>query len=440
MNITVIGTGYVGLVTGACFSKMGNKVYCVDIDEDKINGLKNNVLPIFEPNLDTIVKTSQDRGDLIFTTNIKDALDDTDVIFIAVGTPMADDGSANLDYIFAAAKNIADNLTHDSLIVIKSTVPVGTGHKVKEEIIKILEKRDVDVEIDIASNPEFLKEGSAVEDCLRPDRIVLGVENDETIETLKDLYSSFVSNHDRFVIMDIKSSEMTKYVANAMLATKISFMNEIANICEVTGANVQNVRLGIGSDKRIGYDFIYAGCGYGGSCFPKDVQALINTARENGYEPKILSNVEEVNNNQKMVLVNKVVDRFGKDLSGLTFAVWGLSFKPYTNDVREATSLVVARNLIERGAKIKAYDSHAVEEFKNAIGKDYLDSIEFVNRRYDALDNCDALILITEWKEFRNPDFDLIAEKLNHKIIFDGRNIYNKKIIDKGFELFQIGC
>ena len=440
MNITVIGTGYVGLVTGACFSKMGNKVYCVDIDEDKIKGLKNNVLPIFEPNLDTIVKTSQDRGDLIFTTDIKEALDNTDIIFIAVGTPMADDGSANLDYIFSSARDIADNLTHDSLIVIKSTVPVGTAYKVKEEITEILKKRGSDIRIDIASNPEFLKEGSAVEDCMRPDRIVLGVENDETVEILKDLYSSFVSNHDRFVVMDIKSSEMTKYVANAMLATKISFMNEIANICEVTGANVQNVRLGIGSDRRIGYDFIYAGCGYGGSCFPKDVQALINTAKENGYEPKILSNVEEVNKNQKMVLVNKVTDRFGEDLSGFTFAVWGLSFKPYTNDVREATSLVVVKSLIEKGAEIRAYDSQAEEEFKKAIGEEYLDSIELVDSRYEALDGCDALILITEWKEFRNPDFDLIAEKLNHRVIFDGRNIYNKKIINKGFELFQIGC
>ena len=440
MNITVIGTGYVGLVTGACFSKMGNKVYCVDIDENKINGLKNNILPIFEPNLDTIVKTSQDRKDLIFTTSIKEALDDTDIVFIAVGTPMAEDGSANLDYIFSAAHDIAINLTHDSLIVIKSTVPVGTAYNVKEEIQNILDKRNTDVKIDVASNPEFLKEGSAVEDCLHPDRIVLGVENDESVEILKDLYSSFVSNHDRFVVMDIKSSEMTKYVANAMLATKISFMNEIANICEVTGANVQNVRLGIGSDKRIGYDFIYAGCGYGGSCFPKDVQALINTAKENDYEPKILSNVEEVNKNQKMVLVNKIVNRFGNDLSGLTFAVWGLSFKPYTDDVREATSLVVIRSLIEKGAEIQAYDSHAMDEFRKAVGEKYLNSIELFNSRYDALDDCDALILITEWKEFRNPDFNLIAEKLNHKIIFDGRNIYNKKITNNGFELFQIGC
>ena len=440
MNITIIGTGYVGLVTGACFSKMGNKVYCVDIDSEKIECLRNNVLPIFEPQLEEIVKTSLKRGDLIFTTDIKEALDNTDIVFIAVGTPMNDDGSANLDYVFSAARDIGNNLSHDSLVVIKSTVPVGTAFKVKEEIDNILSKNHSNVKIDIASNPEFLKEGSAVNDCLRPDRIVLGAEKEEVFETLKDLYSSFVFNHDRFIVMDIKSSEMTKYVANAMLATKISFMNEIANICEVTGANIKNVRLGIGSDKRIGYDFIYAGCGYGGSCFPKDVQALINTAQQNGYDPKILSNVEKVNDNQKMVLVNKVVNRFGDDLSGLTFAIWGLSFKPYTNDVREATSLTVVSSLIDKGAKIRAYDSQAIEEFKKFIGDEYRDSIEFVDNRYSALDNCEALILITEWKEFRNPDFAFVSEKLNKKIIFDGRNIYNPKIRDIGFELYQIGC
>lgn len=437
MNITVIGTGYVGLVTGACFSKMGNKVYCVDVDEDKINGLKDNVMPIFEPQLSTIVKTSQDRGDLIFTTDIKEALDNTNIIFIAVGTPMASDGSANLDYIFSAARDIANNISNDSLVVIKSTVPVGTAFKVEKVINDIVDGK---VNIKIASNPEFLKEGNAVNDCLRPDRVVIGAEDEEVFETLKELYASFVSNHDRFILMDVKSSEMTKYVANAMLATKISFMNEIANICEVTGADVKNVRLGIGSDKRIGYDFIYAGCGYGGSCFPKDVQALINTARDNGYEPKILSNVEEVNKNQKRVLVNKVVGRFGEDLSGLTFSIWGLSFKPYTDDVREATSLTVVRSLIDKGAKIRAYDSHAIDEFKRSIGDEYLDSIEFADNRYDVLDNADALILITEWKEFRNPDFDLMSSKLNNKVIFDGRNIYNKNIREKGFELFQIGC
>ena len=433
MNITVIGTGYVGLVTGACFSKMGNKVYCVDIDEDKINGLKNGILPIFEPHLGTMVRNSQEKGDLIFTTKIKEALDATDIIFIAVGTPMASDGSANLDYIFSAAEDIANNLTHDSLVVIKSTVPIGTGFKVKNHIENILKENDSQVNIDIASNPEFLKEGRAIEDCMHPDRVVIGAEKPEVFERLKELYSSFVLNHDRFVLMDIKSSEMTKYVANAMLATKISFMNEIANICEVTGADVQQVRLGIGSDKRIGYDFIYAGCGYGGSCFPKDVQALINTAQTHGYEPMILSNVEKVNANQKKVLVNKVVGRFGDNLNGRTFGIWGLSFKPGTDDVREATSLVVITSLIEKGAKIKAYDPEAIEEFGKTIDDKYLDSIKFVNSRYEAVDGCDSLILVTEWKEFRNPDFDLLSEKLNEKVIFDGRNIYDKKIAKKGF-------
>ena len=440
MNITVIGTGYVGLVTGACFSKMGNLVYCVDIVEEKIEGLKKNILPIFEPHLETLVKNSQEHGDLIFTTDIKEALDNTDIIFIAVGTPMAEDGSANLDYIFSAASDIANNITKDSIVVIKSTVPVGTGFAVKEHIEKILDERNSDVKFKMASNPEFLKEGHAIEDCLHPDRVVIGAEEEEVFETMKDLYATFVHNHDRFVLMDIKSAEMTKYVANAMLATKISFMNEIANICEVTGADVQNVRLGIGSDRRIGYDFIYAGCGYGGSCFPKDVQALINTSKTHGYEPKILSNVEIVNKNQKMVLVNKVVNKFGEDLSGLTFGIWGLAFKPGTDDVREATSLVVASELVKRGARIKAFDGQAIEEFKKAIDDEYLDGIKFVDSRYAAAENVDALILITEWKEFRNPDFVWRADKMKQKVIFDGRNIYDKKIQNKGFELYQIGC
>ncbi|MCI5736925.1 MAG: UDP-glucose/GDP-mannose dehydrogenase family protein, partial [Methanobrevibacter ruminantium] len=386
MHITVIGTGYVGLVTGACFSKMGNKVYCVDIVEEKINCLKKGILPIFEPHLGTMVINGQEKGDLIFTTDIKEALDDSNIVFIAVGTPMAEDGSANLNYIFSAATDIANNISHDSLVVIKSTVPIGTGFKVKDHIESILEEKNSTVKIKIASNPEFLKEGRAIEDCLHPDRVVIGAEDEEVFETLKELYHSFVLNHDRFVLMDIKSAEMTKYVANAMLATKISFMNEIANICEVTGANVQKVRLGIGSDRRIGYDFIYAGCGYGGSCFPKDVQALINTSQSHGYFPRILSNVEEVNKDQKMVLVNKVVDRFGDDLSGLTFSIWGLSFKPGTDDVREATSIVVISELIKKGAKIKAYDPQATEEFKRAIDDEYLSSIEFAENRYDALD------------------------------------------------------
>lgn len=440
MHLTVVGTGYVGLVTGACFAKMGNKVYCVDIDENKIEGLKNNIMPIFEPNLETLVKDSQEKGDLIFTTDIKEALDDSDIVFIAVGTPMAEDGSCNLDYIFSAATDIANNLSKDSLIVIKSTVPIGTGFKVKDMMDYILQERCTYINIDIASNPEFLKEGHAIEDCLHPDRVVIGAEKEEVFDTLKELYAPFVLNHDRFVLMDVKSSEMTKYVANAMLATKISFMNEIANICEVTGANVKNVRLGIGSDRRIGYDFIYAGCGYGGSCFPKDVQALIKTSEDMGYTPRILSNVELVNADQKKVLVNKVVDRFGDDLSGLTFSIWGLSFKPGTDDVREATSIVVCEEIIKKGGKIKAYDPQATEEFIKAIDDECLGSIEFTKSRYDALDNSDALILITEWKEFRNPDFNELEKIMNQKVIFDGRNIYDKKITQKGFELYQIGC
>ena len=440
MNITVIGTGYVGLVTGACFAKMGNNVYCVDVDEEKIEGLKNNVLPIFEPNLETLVKDSQKREDLHFTTDIKEALDKTNIIFIAVGTPMSEDGSANLSYIFSAASDIANNISKDSLVVVKSTVPVGTCFKVKEHIENILKENNKDIEIFIASNPEFLKEGHAIEDCLHPDRVVIGAEDEEVFNLMKDLYSPFVLNHDRFVLMDILSSEMTKYVANAMLATKISFMNEVANICEATGANVQNVRLGIGSDRRIGYDFIYAGCGYGGSCFPKDVQALINTAEVNGYSPELLSHVELVNFNQKRVLINKIVNKFGEDLTGLSFAIWGLSFKPGTDDVREATSLVVVKGIIDKGGKIKAYDPQAIDEFKKAIGDEYLDSIEFCDGRYDATSDCDALILITEWKEFRNPDFERLSDNLNQKVIFDGRNIYDKRIKDQGFELYQIGC
>ena len=375
-----------------------------------------------------------------FTTDIKEALEKTNIIFIAVGTPMSEDGSANLDYVFSAASDIANNISEDSLVVIKSTVPVGTGFKVKEHIENILSENNSSVKIDIASNPEFLKEGHAIEDCLRPDRVVIGAERQEVFDVLKNLYSPFVFNHDRFVLMDIKSSEMTKYVANAMLATKISFMNEVANICEVTGADIKNVRLGIGSDKRIGFDFIYAGCGYGGSCFPKDVQALINTAEANGYTPELLSQVESVNYIQKRVLINKVVNRFGKDLSGLSFCIWGLSFKPDTDDVREAPSLVVAKGLIDNGAKLKVYDPQAIDEFKKAIGDEYLDSIEFFDGRYDALEGCDALILVTEWKEFRNPDFERLSQKLNNKIIFDGRNIYDKRIEKQGFELYQIGC
>ena len=434
MRLTVIGTGYVGLVTGTCFAEMGNKVHCVDIDENKINNLKKGIIPIYEPHLATMVLDNQEKNNLVFTTNLKEALDDSNIIFIAVGTPESDDGTVNLDFVYAVAKQIAENITKNSLVVIKSTVPVGTSFKVKEIIEKNMQSG---VEISIASNPEFLKEGVAIEDCMHPDRIIIGADDDLSIEILKELYAPFVANHDRFIIMDIKSAEMTKYVANAMLATKISFMNEIANICEKTGANVQNVRLGIGSDKRIGYKFIYAGCGYGGSCFPKDVKGLINTSLEYGYAPCILSMVDEVNEAQKRVIVEKIFKRFGKDLSNLTFAVWGLAFKPQTDDVRCAPSITIIRELIKRGAHIKAYDPKAIESFKQVLDDD---NIQFAKSKYDALDDADALILITEWKEFRSLDLYELSRRLTRKIIFDGRNIYSKRIQDDGFELYQIGC
>ena len=436
MNITVIGTGYVGLVTGACFSKMGNKVYCVDIDESKIDGLKNGVLPIFEPHLGTMVKNGQEKGDLIFTTEILEALDNTDIIFIAVGTPMAEDGSADLDYVFSAASDIAENITHDSLVVVKSTVPVGTCFKVKEHIENILKEKNSDVKIDIASNPEFLKEGRAIEDCMHPDRIVIGAENPEVFDKLKDLYSSFVLNHDRFILMDIKSSEMTKYVANAMLATKISFMNELAGICDKTGVDINEVRKGIGTDKRIGFSFIYAGCGYGGSCFPKDVNALINIGQKNDCPTEILEAVNSINDKSKMYIPNKVFEEFGDDLTGRTFGVWGLSFKPDTDDMREASSITIINSLLEKGAKIKAYDPKAIKTAKTI----FKDTIEYSNSRFDVLKDSDALILITEWKEFRNPIFELIKKDLKYPIIFDGRNQYDQKYLNEiGFKYYQIG-
>ncbi|WP_295593130.1 UDP-glucose/GDP-mannose dehydrogenase family protein [uncultured Methanobrevibacter sp.] len=434
MNLTVIGTGYVGLVTGTCFAEMGNKVYCVDIDEDKINNLKKGVIPIYEPHLATMVIDNQTKNNLFFTSNLKEALDDSNIIFIAVGTPQADDGSVNLSFVHAVAKQIAEVISKDSLVVTKSTVPVGTGFEIKN----IIDENKVnDVNIEIASNPEFLKEGVAIEDCLRPDRVIIGTESEKSAIILRELYEPFVSNHDRFIFMDVKSAEMTKYVANAMLATKISFMNEIANICEKTGANVQSVRLGIGSDNRIGYRFIYAGCGYGGSCFPKDVKGLINTSVEKGYFPRILSMVDEVNETQKRIIVDKIISRFGNDLNNLTFAVWGLSFKPQTDDVRSAPSITIISELLKRGAKIRAYDSKAIETFKKELDDE---NIVFTSSKYDALDDADALILITEWKEFRSLDLDELSKRLKQKIIFDGRNIYSKRIEDEGFELFQIGC
>ena len=413
---------------------MGNKVYCVDVDEEKIENLKKGIIPIYEPHLATMVIDNQAKNNLFFTTDLKEALDNSNIIFIAVGTPQADGGSVNLNFVYNVANQIAEVISKDSLIVTKSTVPVGTGFEIKNIID---ENKLINVNVGIASNPEFLKEGVAIEDCLHPDRVIIGTEDEKAANILKELYEPFVANHDRFIFMDVKSAEMTKYVANAMLATKISFMNEIANICERTGANVQSVRLGIGSDKRIGYKFIYAGCGYGGSCFPKDVKGLINTSIEKGYIPKILSMVDEVNESQKMIIIDKIISRFGSDLSDLTFAIWGLAFKPQTDDVRCAPSITIVSELLKRGAKIKAYDSKAIETFKREIDDK---NIEFTSSKYDALNNADALILITEWKEFRSLDLDELSKRLNQKIIFDGRNIYSKRIEEEGFELFQIGC
>ncbi|OQX73575.1 MAG: UDP-glucose 6-dehydrogenase [Campylobacteraceae bacterium 4484_4] len=439
MKISVIGTGYVGLVTGTCFAEMGNRVTCVDIDEEKIKKLKEGIIPIYEPGLEEMVLENHKKGTLHFTTDIKEALQHSDICFIAVGTPMGEDGSADLQYVLAVAKSIGENMTHHMYVIDKSTVPVGTADKVKATIQEALDRRGSDLTFDVISNPEFLKEGAAIEDFMKPDRVVIGAENEEAFEVMRELYAPFTKNHDRFVAMDVKSAEMTKYAANAMLATKISFMNEIANICERVGANVNMVRKGIGSDSRIGFSFIYPGCGYGGSCFPKDVQALARTAKDFGYTPKILDAVEEVNYAQKRVLADKVIKRFGEDLSGKTFAVWGLAFKPETDDMREASSITIINELTKRGAKIKAYDPKAEHEAKTFYLKDN-QNVEYVGSKYDALSDADAMLLITEWKEFRSPDFDEMKLRLKNPIIFDGRNQYKQTSMEKrGFEYYQIG-
>jgi len=439
MKLSMVGTGYVGLVTGTCFAEMGNSVICVDIDEKKIEKLKQGIIPIYEPGLETMVKENYKRGTLEFTTDIKEALKKSDIIFIAVGTPQGEDGSADLQYVLKVAQDIGKYMTHKMIVVDKSTVPVGTADKVKETIQKELDKRKENIPFEVVSNPEFLKEGSAIEDFMKPDRVVIGAENEETLEVMKELYAPFTHNHERFIAMDVRSAEMTKYTANAILATKISFMNEIANICERVGADVNRVRIGIGSDKRIGYSFIYPGCGYGGSCFPKDVQALNKIALDAGYKPRIIQAVEEVNRDQKRVLAEKVIKRFGEDLNGKTFAIWGLSFKPETDDMREASSITIINELTKRGAKIKAYDPKAVDEAKEFYLKDN-PNIEYTQSKYDALNDADAMLLVTEWKEFRSPDFDEMKQRLKKPIIFDGRNQYNiDKMNKKGFEYYQIG-
>lgn len=439
MDLAIVGTGYVGLVTGTCFAEMGNNVICVDTNEEKIDSLNKGIIPIYEPGLEAMVKSNFEAGRISFTTNIEEAIQKSKLCFIAVGTPMGLDGSADLQYVLAVAKSIGKYMTHHIYVVDKSTVPVGTADKVKLAIQSELDMRNSKLTFDVISNPEFLKEGSAISDCMKPDRVVIGVDNDEAFAIMKELYVPFVRNTERFITMDVKSAEMTKYAANSMLATKISFINEIANVCERVGADINKVRLGIGSDSRIGYSFIYPGCGYGGSCFPKDVEALIKTAEEFGYKANILKSVEETNTYQKKVLVNKVVKRFGEDLTGKIFAVWGLAFKPETDDMRQSSAITIINELTQRGAKIKAYDPKAMNEAKICYLKDNI-NVEYFESKYDVLKDAEALLLITEWKEFRSPDFEEIAVRLNNKIIFDGRNQYDKTSLKKlGFEYYQIG-
>ena len=439
MRISVVGTGYVGLVTGTCLADYGNDVWCVDVAEEKIQKLKNGIMPIFEPGLKEMVAENYEGGRLRFTTNIKEALCESDICFIAVGTPMGEDGSADLQYVLSVAKSIGAFMEHHMYVVDKSTVPVGTAKKVRETIQKELDKRQSNLTFDVVSNPEFLKEGTAIEDCSRPDRIVIGTDNEKAAKVMREMYLPLVKNTENFIFMDIPSAEMTKYAANAMLATKISFMNEISNICEEVGADVNKVRLGIGSDHRIGFQFIYAGCGYGGSCFPKDVQALIKTGSEYGCDTRILNAVEDVNADQKMILVKKIIKKWGEDLAGMTFAVWGLSFKPKTDDMRYAPAITIINELTNRGAGVKAFDPKAQREAKECYLKDN-ENVEYCESKYDALTGADAMILVTEWKEFRAPDFLEIRQRLKNPVIFDGRNQYDAESLkNMGFEYYQIG-
>lgn len=439
MKIAVVGTGYVGLVTGTCLADYGNDVICVDVIQEKIEKLKKGIIPIYEPGLEGMVLENYQSGRLDFTTDIQSALQKSDICFIAVGTPMGEDGSADLQYVLGVAESIGKYMDHHIYVIDKSTVPVGTAKKVRETIQKELDKRQSPLTFDVISNPEFLKEGTAVEDCSRPDRIVIGTDNDDAAKVMREMYLPLVKNTESFIFMDIASAEMTKYTANAMLATKISFMNEISNICELVGADVNKVRMGIGSDHRIGFQFIYPGCGYGGSCFPKDVQALIKTSADYGYETRILNAVEHVNADQKMVLVRKIVKKYGEDLTGKTFAVWGLAFKPKTDDMRQAPAITLIQELTKRGAKIKAYDPKAVNEAKECYLKGN-EKVEYCESKYSALIDSDAMILVTEWKEFRAPDFYEIKQRLKNPVIFDGRNQYNADRLEElGFEYYQIG-
>lgn len=436
MKIIVIGTGYVGLVTGTCFSEVGADVTCIDVDAAKIENLKKGILPIYEPGLEEMVNRNVEKKRLHFSTSLKDTIADCDVAFIAVGTPPDEDGSADLKYVLAVASSIGQYMSKPLAVVTKSTVPVGTSEKVRKTLQKELDKRGSKINYYISSNPEFLKEGAAIEDFMKPDRIVVGIDNPAGEEIMRKLYKPFLMNGHPIIFMDIPSAEMTKYAANAMLATKISFMNDIANLCEITGADVNMVRKGIGSDGRIGNKFIYPGVGYGGSCFPKDVKALIKTAKENKYDMRILNAVENVNDNQKEVLFNKVRTRFNNDLKGKNFALWGLSFKPKTDDMREAPSLVIINKLLKAGATVIAYDPVAQHEAHRILG----DTISFAADMYNTLNNADALLIVTEWPEFRVPDFKELNKRMNNKLIFDGRNIFDHKDIKElGFEYHCIG-
>lgn len=436
MNIAIVGTGYVGLVSGTCFAEMGVNVTCVDVNEEKINSLKNGQVPIYEPGLDEMVLRNHREGRLNFTTDLTSCLDNVDIVFSAVGTPPDEDGSADLQYVLAVAREFGQNIKKYTVLVTKSTVPVGTAQKVKAAIREELDKRGVDVPFDVASNPEFLKEGAAIKDFMSPDRVVVGVESEKAKELMVKLYRPFMLNNFRVIFTDIPSAEMIKYAANSMLATRISFMNDIANLCELVGADVNMVRKGIGSDARIGSKFLYPGCGYGGSCFPKDVKALIKTAEKNGYNMSVLKAVEDVNENQKRVLFNKLSKRYGGDLKGKTIAMWGLAFKPETDDMREATSLVTINLLLEAGCTVRVYDPVAMNECRRRIG----DKVLYAKDMYDAVLDADALLMLTEWKQFRLPSWGVVSKSMKKPLIIDGRNIYDaEELKQNGFEYYCIG-
>lgn len=439
MKVTVVGTGYVGLVSGTCLAEVGNDVLCLDVDPEKIRILNEGGIPIFEPGLLDMVKRNVAAGRLRFTTDVEQAVAHGTIQFIAVGTPPDEDGSADLQYVLAAARNIGRHMGDYKVVVDKSTVPVGTGDKVRAAIAEELKARGVDIACSVVSNPEFLKEGAAVEDFMRPDRIVVGAEDERAIELMRALYAPFQRNHERLIVMDVRSAELTKYAANAMLATRISFMNELANLAEKLGADIEQVRQGIGSDPRIGYHFLYPGCGYGGSCFPKDVQALQRTARlDAGIEMKVLNAVEDANDAQKHVLTAKTVKRFGNDLRGRKFAVWGLAFKPNTDDMREAPSRYLLADLFAAGATVVAYDPVAMHEARRIFGDE--PRLSYAESPMDALDGADALLIVTEWKEFRSPDFEAIKAKLKQPVIFDGRNLYEpKQVRQSGIDYQAIG-